>query len=139
MRLRIALLVTCLTLTLVAIPLTTGCEAIASYFLYNWINDQFGGNGGDKETPVITQILTDKQEVHVNENVVLEVQATDNKDSVGDLDYFWVASAGTLTNPTSRITIWNAPNKVGKVSITIMVEDTDGNQDTQTVEIDVLQ
>jgi hypothetical protein len=116
----------------------TGCEAIASYLLYNWIQDEFG-NGGNKETPVIRQILTDKQEVHINENVVLEVDAVDNKDDAGALDYFWVASAGTLTNPTSRITIWKAPDKAGKVTITIMVEDTDGNQDSQAVEIDVLE
>jgi hypothetical protein len=122
---------------LVSMPiLSGGCQQIASYFLYNWMDDNFGNNAS-KGDPVIQQVTADHQNLKVNDNVLLEVTATDDKDSAGDLTYFWFASAGTLTSPTSRITAWKAPSKAGKVTITVMVEDTDGNQDSQSVELDI--
>ena len=139
MRFRILLAALSLGLVIAVAPCVTGCETIASYFLYNWLQDEFGnGNNTDKESPVIEKILADKQEVHIGDSVVLEVQATDNKDSSAELDYLWFASRGTMASPTSRITVWQAPSTSGKVTITVIVEDSDGNQDSQTVEIDVL-
>jgi hypothetical protein len=126
-----------LLMLLVSMPIVSGgCSQIASYFLYNWMDDNFGNNA-DKDAPVIQQVSADHQDIKVNENVLLEVTATDDKDSAGDLTYFWFASAGVLTSPTSRITAWKAPTKAGKVTITIMVEDTDGNQDSQSVELTI--
>ena len=120
---------------LVAVPFTQGCSTIASYFLYKWIEDEFSE---DREEPIVKSIFVDREEVHVGDSVVLEVEAEDNQDSQSELEYFWVASAGTLVNPTDRITVWNAPGEPGTVSISILVTDTDDNEASATVEIEVI-
>jgi len=136
MRLTILSGMAVLVLSLALIPTLSSCEAVASYLLYQWIQDQL--NNENKEAPVITKILADREEVHVGESVVLEVQAKDDKDSQGTLKYQWIATAGVIESPTSRITIWRAPNTAGQVAISVIVKDSDGNQDSQMVLIEVL-
>lgn len=125
----------------IAVPMTTSCSAIASYLLYQWIEDEFGNGDGDStgEEPVITKVLMDREEVHAGDSVLLTAEATDNNDSKSDLTYYWVASAGTMVNPTSRVTIWNAPDEEGTVTISLAVKDSDNNQDTTTVDVTVLE
>jgi len=125
----------------IAVPVSTSCSAIASYFLYQWIQDEFGTGDGDStgEEPVITKILMDRDEVHAGDSVLLTAEATDNTDSQNELTYYWVVSAGTMVNPTSRVTIWNAPDESGTVTISLAVKDSDNNQDTTTVDVTVLE
>jgi len=125
---------------IITVPVLTSCEAVASYLIYSWIDDQFN-NGDDttSEDPIITKITADRQEVHINESVVLQVDAKDNQDSTGELEYFWVTSAGTLINPTSSITVWQTPSTAGTATISIIVRDTDQNETSTSVQIEVLQ
>jgi len=122
----------------IVVPVISGCEMIASYLIYEWIQDEFGDNK-DSEDPVIRRIYADREKIYVGEQVVLTVEAVDNKDKAADLSYFWFASAGTMSSPTSRITIWTAPSTKGTVTISIIVTDTDGNKDSASVEIEVLE
>jgi len=126
---------------IIAVPLLASCEAVASYLIYSWIDDQFNNGGDDttSEDPIILKITADRQEVHINESVVLQVEAKDNQDSAGELEYFWVTSAGTLINPTSSITVWQTPSTPGTATISIIVRDTDQNETSTSVQIEVLQ
>ena len=125
---------------MITVPALTSCEAVASYLIYQWIDDEFnnGGDDDDSEDPTINNISIDREIIYVDESVILEVDADDNQDSSGELEYFWVASAGTLINPTSSITVWLTPSTEGNVTISIIVRDTDGNEDSATVEVSVL-
>jgi len=139
MRIKSVHIVALLLALVITVPMLTSCEAIVSYLIYEWIDEEFGGDGGsDSEDPIITKITIDREVVHVDESVILEVEATDNNDSSSELEYFWVASAGTLINPTSAITVWQTPSVEGTVTISVIVRDTDGNEDATTVDIEVV-
>jgi phage tail sheath gpL-like len=113
---------------------------VASYLLYDWLQNEFDGNSNpDSEDPVILKISADKETIYTGDMVTLEVEAEDNQDSASDLEYFWFASAGTMASPTSSITIWNAPDDPGTVTVSVIVTDTDGNKDSATVEIEVIE
>ncbi len=116
-------------------PAMSGCNAVASYLLYKWIEDEFDK---DREAPLITRISVDREEIHTGDSVLFEVEADDKQDSSSELEYYWVASAGTMVEPTSRITVWIAPDDPGEVTISVKVEDTDGNEDSAVVTVDVL-
>jgi len=136
MRIRIAASILLLFTAVFPVVVAGGCSAVASYLLYQWIDDQFSK---DQQEPAISRISADKEEIHAGDTVLLEVEAKDNQDSQSELEFFWVATAGTLVNPTERITVWRAPDDPGKVSISVIVTDTDGNKDTATVELEVLE
>ncbi|MCK4719252.1 PKD domain-containing protein [bacterium] len=123
----------------VAVPALTSCEAIASYLLWQWIEDEFGsGDDSEREQPFISQISIDREEIHVNEQVLLTCVAEDNKDSAAELDYLWVVSDGEIPDPASRVTIWLTPASPGVVSLSVIVTDSDGNQASASVDINVL-
>jgi len=115
----------------------SGCSAIASYLIYQWIEDEFNGGGDGGEEPQITKIFADRETIYAGDAVILEVEAEDNNDSADDLEYFWTTDGGTLVSPTSRITVWNVPNEAKTYMITVLVRDTDDNTDSQTVDIEV--
>jgi len=121
----------------VTVPMLQGCQALASYLIYEWIQDEFEDDP-DREEPLIERVVLDREEVHTGDTVLIEVEASDQQDSSSELDYFWVASEGTLVDPTSRITVWQAPNNPGTVSFSILVVDTDDNEDSQIFELEVL-
>lgn len=132
--------ITAIVLTLfIAVPVMSGCTAIASYLIWQWIEDEFG-SGGDKEReqPFISQISIDREEVHVNEQVLLTCVAEDNKDSAAELDYLWVVSDGEIPDPQSRVTIWLTPASPGVITLSVIVTDSDGNQASASVDINVL-
>jgi hypothetical protein len=133
-------LFTVLIAALLVVPAISGCEMVASYLLYDWLQNEFDGNSNpDSEDPVILKISADKETIYTGDMVTLEVEAEDNQDSASDLEYFWFASAGTMASPTSSITIWNAPDDPGTVTVSVIVTDTDGNKDSATVEIEVIE
>ncbi len=136
MRMKLTSLFAILLALIIVVPVMNGCTQLASYFLYEWIEGEFDK---DQEEPAIKRVSVDREEVHTGESVVLEVEAEDNNDNENDLDYFWVASEGILINPTSRITVWQAPDEPGTVTISIIVKDTDDYEDSATVEIEVLE
>jgi hypothetical protein len=111
-----------------------GCQQVASYFLYQWMDNNFGDSN---ESPVIQSIISDKQDIKVGDNVTLSANAIDNKDSATELKYFWFVSAGSLANPTSQSTAWQTPDTAGTVTLSLMVEDSDGNKDTQSLQLTV--
>ncbi len=137
MRIKYLSYVTLLLALVVTVPMLQGCQALASYLIYEWIQDEFEDDE-DREEPLIEKVVLDREEVHTGDTVLLEVEASDDQDSSSELDYFWVASEGTLIDPTSRITVWQAPNEPGIVTFSVLVVDTDDNEDSQMFEIDVL-
>jgi hypothetical protein len=140
MRVKFASIIALLLALVIAIPASQGCTAIASYLIYDWIQNGFGDdNNKDPEKPVIKKITVDREEIHVGESVLFEVEAEDDQDKASELDYYWVASAGTMVEPTSRITIWVAPDEAGTVSVSVVVKDTDDNSDTVSINIEVLE
>ncbi len=124
---------------IITVPLISGCEMVASYLIYEWIQDEFGDGDGDGEEPVIKRVLADREEIHTGEAVLLEVEAEDDEDDANELEYYWFASAGTMVSPTNRITVWNTPDEPGTVTVSVIVTDTDENQDSATIEIEVLE
>lgn len=132
-------LFTMLLALIITVPLISGCEMVASYLIYEWIQDEFGEDDGDGEDPIIRRVVADRQEIHTGEAVLLEVEADDAQDDANELEYYWFATAGTMVSPTNRITVWNTPDERGTVTISVIVTDTDENQDSATIEIEVLE
>lgn len=125
-------------LLFIGIPSLSGCSAIASYLLYQWMEDEFGsGDDEDREEPFVRRIMLDRDVVHINDQVLLTCEAEDNRDEPNDLEYYWNVSAGVLADPQSRVTIWQVPNQNGTATLSIVVTDTDGYQATATVDINV--
>jgi hypothetical protein len=139
MKFKIASLIALLLALVITVPMSQGCSALASYLIYEWIQDEFDNDSEPAEEPVIKKIALDRQEIHIGESVLMEVEAEDDDDSAGELEYYWVASAGSLVDPTSRITVWQAPNTAGIVTISILVRDTDDNEDSESFELEVLE
>jgi len=137
MPLRNTTLLLALLAVLIAVPAISSCQAVASYLLYQWIQDEFDDD--DRDEPIIRRILIDREEVHVGDSVLLEAEAEDKQDSQSDLEYYWVASAGTILEPTSRITVYVAPDEPGEVTISLVVRDTDDYEDSASVQITVLE
>jgi len=137
MRAKIFSITALLLLVMVSVPMFTGCSAVASYLLYEWIENEFDNDDEDREEPLITKITIDKEIVNPGDAVLLEVDAEDDQDSASDLEYLWVVSAGELANATSRITLWTAPDTAMDVTVSIVVTDTDSNQDSAAVVIPV--
>jgi hypothetical protein len=131
-------LILLLAMALVA-PAMSGCTSIASYLLYQWMDDQFNNDDTPDEDPVVTKIMMDRSEVYTGDTVILEVEAEDDVDKASELDYLWVVSGGTLVNATNRITAWQVPNTSGDVTISVLVTDSDDNQGSATVKVTVLQ
>ena len=52
--------------------------------------------------------------------------ATGNDPDGDNLTYRWTAPSGTLANPTSRSTLWTAPQQEGPVQVTVTVDDGKG-------------
>jgi len=122
----------------IMVPAMSSCQAVASYLLYQWIQDEFDDDE-DREEPLIRRILIDREEIHVGESVLLEAEADDNQDTQSQLEYHWVASAGTFLEPTSRISVWVAPDEPGEVTLSLVVRDTDDNEDSAMVQVTVLE
>jgi len=53
------------------------------------------------------------------------------------LRYFWSSGLGTINGDKEDI-IWSAPNTTGKTDIKVVVKDNDGNADSMTVTIEVV-
>lgn len=120
----------------VMVPMTS-CQQLVGYLIYEWIQNEFN-NDKTREKPLIERITTDVQVIHPDMAVVLEVDATDNQDNSSELEYFWTVSAGTLLTPTSRITVWNTPSNTGTVQVSVLVIDTDDNEDQRTVDVEIV-
>ena len=124
---------------LIAVPAISGCSAIASYLIYQWMEDEFGsGNDTTREEPFVRKITIDREEVHINQQVLLTCEAEDNNDSVSEMEYLWTVTGGELVDPNSRITIWKTPNLNGEVTLSVIVTDTDDNQASATVVVNIL-
>jgi len=138
MRIKFVSVAILLLALVIAFPTFQGCSAIASYLIYEWIDDEFGDDD-EPDYPNITRIAIDREEIHVGESVLLEVEADDDVDSASEMEYFWVASSGTIVDPTNRITVWIAPDNPGTVTISVIVKDTDENDDSITFDLEVLE
>ncbi len=137
MRPRPISVLTLLLALIIAMPIVTGCEMVASYLIYDWLDNEFGDDDPPEE-PIITRISADRETIYTGDQVTLEAEADDDEDSQAEMDYFWFASEGSMASPTNRITIWTAPDEPGTVTISVMVTDSDDNQDSASVEIVVL-
>jgi hypothetical protein len=121
-----------------AVPTFSGCSAIASYLIYQWIEDEFGsGADPDREEPFVSKITLDREVVKINQQVILTCEAQDNKDAANELEYQWSVTGGEILDPTNRITIWKTPNETGTFTLSVIVTDTDDYQASASVNIDV--
>jgi hypothetical protein len=123
----------------ITVPTFSGCSAIASYLIYQWMDDEFGsGSDPDREEPFVNKITIDREAVHINQQVLLTCDATDNQDSTSELTYLWSVTGGEIIDPHSKVTIWKTPESNGEVTLSVLVTDTDDNQASATVVVDVL-
>ncbi|MCX6645822.1 MAG: hypothetical protein NTY09_05650 [bacterium] len=131
---------TVIVLTLIiAVPSFSGCTAIASYLIYQWMEDEFGsGSDPNREEPFVNKITIDREEVHINQQVLLTCDAEDQQDSSSELEYLWSVTGGEIVDPHSKVTIWKTPNQNGEVTLSVLVTDTDDNQASATVTVNVL-
>ena len=136
MRIRFISFALFIAFSIVALPAISGCDQLASALLYSWFQNQTGSSD-NPSAPVIQSISSDQQTVTVGDSVTLTANATDPNDTPDQLSYLWYTSAGTLQTPTQMSTVWIAPNTVGEVTISLLVEDTGGNQDQATLQVNV--
>lgn len=93
-----------------------------------------GGGGGGNRAPVITSLVAASQAVWPGGTTAVTATAKDND---GDaLTYTWTANGGTITGSGRQVN-WNAPQIGGVFTITCMVSDGKGGQDTATEDITV--
>ena len=137
----------CVTVLIASMSLFlyTGCEAAAAYLMYDLLSGGpiFGGDNDDDDNddpgnhaPVIVTIQALPSSVHLGGTVTLSVVATDADDD--DLTYLWQVSKGQLSDPTSNVTLWTAPDDFsGIFQITLTVSDGNGGMDIDYVEVEV--
>jgi hypothetical protein len=95
---------------------------------------------GRNTPPEIERVAADPPQVVVGESANLRVWAKDQGE--GPLSYRWTASNGEIEqgdpydNPSA---IFHAPNTPGVVSVQVVVADTLGLEDEETIEIEVIQ
>ena len=103
------------------------------------------GNGGqdfesvniivtENELPVIISLIADPTSVEINETSLITCTAFDPD---GDnLTYVWETSGGSIGGTGSSVT-WTAPNIGGSYSVSCTVDDSNGGQDFESVDIEV--
>ncbi len=85
--------------------------------------------------PRIQALATEQTEVEMNTSVPVYGKAFD-KDS-DNLTYTWSASSGNISG-TGTTVQFEAPASQGSATITLIVTDDTGNQDTATLELDIV-
>jgi len=84
--------------------------------------------------PRIKSLAAAPDLVFLNENSTVYCTAVDRNND--PITYAWNASGGTITGSGANIT-WTAPNAAGTFSVTCIVDDGNGGEDTATVAIEV--
>jgi hypothetical protein len=85
--------------------------------------------------PTIERLDIEEAEVTVSEDCHVVCVAADPDGGV--LSYEWSASGGNISGEGPTVT-WTAPEAVGTCTITVTVSDGEGNEDTASLDIDVL-
>jgi len=88
----------------------------------------------DNHPPTIISLIADAEWVTLSSSCRIECQA---EDPDGDeLSYEWSAAGGDISG-TGPVVIWTAPETVGLYSITVVVADGYGGEDTRTLTVSV--
>lgn len=85
--------------------------------------------------PEIVAVKAFQETVLPNDSVELIVTATDPENS--PLKFQWQAAAGKLANDRDSVVKWYAPDKPGKVKVTVRVSDKKGAAVTRSLELQV--
>ena len=116
------------------------------FIAFNGLSDTFsegvsgGGGGGGTPTPtnhapVISSIIANPENICPNDSSVITCNATDQD---GDsLNYSWTKTGGTITGSGKTIT-WTAPASADIYTITCIVSDGKGGEDSKSTNITVL-
>jgi hypothetical protein len=113
-----------------------------SYSVAVEVTDGHGGEVTDYVTitvrannpPTITSLAADAEGTTPSDS--LQVTCTASDPDGDELSYGWTATAGTISG-TGPVVIWTAPQEVGTYSVTVVVKDGYGGEDTRSVSVSV--
>ena len=85
--------------------------------------------------PEIISVKAFQEEIQPGDSVDVVVTASDPEN--GRLKYKWQAASGKLAGDKDSVAKWHAPDKPGKVKITVKVTDNKGAAVSKSVELQV--
>ena len=85
-----------------------------------------------KQCPTISCLIADSVVLEINQSTVLTCFATDPTNDL--LSYTWNESAGQINGNASIVT-WKAPDKAGNYTITCVICDCNGMEDSRLINI----
>ena len=85
-----------------------------------------------KQCPMISCLIADSIVLEINQSTVLTCFATDPTNDL--LSYTWNESAGQINGNASIVT-WKAPDKAGNYTITCVICDCNGMEDSRLINI----
>ena len=81
-------------------------------------------------------ITASETEVYPNEMVQLTAEANDSDGDI--ISYQWTANAGSFSSINESETIWVAPDTIGTVSITVVVQDNENETANAIADINII-
>ena len=110
--------------------------AILTIFILNGCDGDENGTGPSNESPVIISLIANPTIVEINGTSIITCTANDPD---GDnLTYIWEASGGSISGTGSSVN-WTAPNTGGTYLVSCTVDDGNGGQDFEFVNIIVTE
>jgi hypothetical protein len=100
------------------------------------IVDYQSGHTVGNYSPRIKSLAADTTTVIFGENTTVYCTASDRDND--ELSYTWNASGGTIVGSGTEVN-WTAPNLEGTYVITCLVDDGNGGQDTDSMNIEVVE
>ncbi len=93
------------------------------------------GCGGENKKPVITAINLSESDLFIGEVYAATAVATDPDGD--DLTYKWTVSGGSIANDAVNPMQWTAPAANGNYTITVVVKDGNGGEDSKDKDVTV--